>query len=158
LKPTLDNNRPIFQQIREMIEEDILAGRLKPDEQIPSNSRLVGYYGVNPVTVHKGVTLLADEGLIYKKRGLGMFVAQDAPAILRKRHGAAFKNDYAEPFVRQARALGMSDAEIHACIDEALGMSDVEIHAGIDEALKKAPEEPANGAPANPKKEDDKNE
>jgi DNA-binding transcriptional regulator YhcF (GntR family) len=126
LKSTLDNDRPIFQQIKEMIEEDILSGRLKPDEQIPSNSRLVSYYGINPVTVHKGVTLLADEGLIYKKRGLGMFVAADAPVILRKRHSAAFKDEYAAPLVRQARALGMSDVEIHAYIDEALAESSEE--------------------------------
>jgi DNA-binding transcriptional regulator YhcF (GntR family) len=127
-----------------MIEEDILSGRLKPDEQIPSNSRLVSYYGINPVTVHKGVTLLSDEGLIYKKRGLGMFVAPDAPDILRKRHSSAFKSDYAAPLVRQARALGMSDAEIHAHIDEALEESSEEIMT--------------DGKPSRPKKEDDINE
>ncbi|MDR1292653.1 MAG: GntR family transcriptional regulator [Clostridiales Family XIII bacterium] len=140
MKSTLDNDRPIFQQIKEMIEEDILSGLLKPDEQIPSNSRLVSYYGINPVTVHKGVTLLADEGLIYKKRGLGMFVAPDAPDILRKSHGAAFQSEYAAPLVRQARALGMSDADIHA---------------HIDEALEEVAEERANGRPAHPKKEED---
>jgi DNA-binding transcriptional regulator YhcF (GntR family) len=146
LKSILDNDKAIFQQIKEMIEEDILAGRLKPDEQIPSNSQLVNYYGINPVTVHKGVTLLFAEGLIYKKRGLGMFVAPDAPLILRERHSAAFKSEYAAPLVRQARALGMSDSEIHAHIDEAL-----------DEALEapeETPEAPANSKSAKPKKED----
>jgi DNA-binding transcriptional regulator YhcF (GntR family) len=120
LKSTLDGDKPIFQQIKEMIEEDILAGRLLPDEQIPSNSQLVAYFGINPVTVHKGITLLADEGLVYKKRGLGMFVSPDAPAILRKRHRSAFRGEYAEPLARQAVALGLTDKEVRAIVDETL--------------------------------------
>jgi DNA-binding transcriptional regulator YhcF (GntR family) len=120
LKSTLDNDKPIFQQIKDMIEEDILAGRLKPDDQIPSNSQLVSFYGVNPVTVHKGVTLLAESGLVYKKRGLGMFVSPDAPAALKRRHSAAFREDYAEPLVRQAAALGLTGAQIHKVIDEVI--------------------------------------
>ena len=84
MKSVLDSNRPIYIQIKETIEEDILNGRLLPDEQIPSNSQLVSHYKINPVTVLKGINLLVDEGTIYKKRGLGMFVSPDAPEKLKK--------------------------------------------------------------------------
>jgi len=106
VKPTLDDGRPIFLQIKEGIEADIVSGLLLPEQQIPSNSQLVSFYQINPVTVLKGVNLLADEGIVYKKRGLGMFVSADAPELLRKKYQAAFVHDYLEPLVRQAQTLG----------------------------------------------------
>ena len=121
MKPQLDNDRPLFLQIKEAIEDDILLGELKPDEQIPSNSQLVSFYGINPVTVHKGVTLLLEEGIIYKKRGLGMYVSPEAPKLLRRRSLEAFGQDFIEPLVRQAQILGLEQQALHTLIDETLG-------------------------------------
>jgi len=121
VKPTLDNDRPLFLQIKEAIEDDILAGALLPDEQIPSNSTLVSFYQINPVTVHKGVALLADEGTVYKKRGLGMFVSPDAPARLRRQRQGGFKQEYVKPAVTQAQILGVQRTELHNMIDETWG-------------------------------------
>lgn len=120
MKQTLDNDKPIYLQVKEAIEEDILAGRLKPDAQIPSNNQIVAFYGINPVTVHKGVSLLSEEGIIYKKRGLGMFVSPDAPELLRNRHRALFRKSYVLPLVRQAAALGMDAKTVHKLIDEQI--------------------------------------
>src|SRR5690554_6052727 len=97
MKSVLDSNRPIYLQIKEIIEEDILNGRLLPEEQIPSNSQLVSHYNINPVTVLKGINLLVDEGIIYKKRGLGMFVSPDAPEKLKKRFSKSFFQEQIEP-------------------------------------------------------------
>jgi DNA-binding transcriptional regulator YhcF (GntR family) len=117
MKSVLDDSRPIFLQIKEGIEEDILGGALKPDGQIPSNSQLVSFYGINPVTVLKGVNLLADEGIIYKKRGLGMFVSPDAPDILQARFRKAFEAEQVPALVRLAGSLGIGPEELHAMID-----------------------------------------
>ena len=118
MKSELNNDRPLFLQIREVIEDDILTGALRPDDQIPSNSQLVGFYGINPVTVHKGVSLLLDEGIIYKKRGLGMFVSADAPDRIRRKYQGSFKRYYVEPFVQRAALLGLSTGELRDMLGE----------------------------------------
>ncbi|MDR1185007.1 MAG: GntR family transcriptional regulator [Coriobacteriales bacterium] len=115
----MDNDRPIFLQIKEAIEGDILAGLLVPDDQIPSNSQLVSFFSVNPVTVHRGVSLLFEEGIVYKKRGLGMFVSPDAPALLRKRERDSFEQDFIMPLTRQAVLLDISREALHACVDRS---------------------------------------
>jgi DNA-binding transcriptional regulator YhcF (GntR family) len=118
LRPNLDNDRPIFLQIKEAIADDILAGLLAPDEQIPSNSQLVSFFGVNPVTVHRGVSLLLEDGIIYKKRGLGMFVSPQAPDLLRRQRRESFAQDFIAPLVQQAQLLGIDRDKLHDAIDK----------------------------------------
>lgn len=118
MRATLDGNSPIFKQVKEAIEEEILSGALAPGEQIPSNRKLVALWEVNPMTVMKGVGLLADEGIIYKKRGEGMFVASDAPERLKKRLGENFRREHIEVLVKLAVALGIGLEELHAQINE----------------------------------------
>jgi DNA-binding transcriptional regulator YhcF (GntR family) len=113
----LDNDRPIFLQIKEAIEDDILAGLLAPDDQIPSNSQLVTLLGVNPVTVHRGVSLLLEEGIVYKKRGLGMFVSPEAPELLRGQRRKRFEQDFVAPLVQQATLLGIDRITLRDTID-----------------------------------------
>jgi DNA-binding transcriptional regulator YhcF (GntR family) len=119
LKPDLDNNRPLFLQVKEAIEDDILIGRLLPDEQIPSNSQLVEFFGLNPVTVHKSVSQLAEEGIVYKRRGLGMFVEPEAPKLLRARRQGRFGQEYVGPVVERAKILGMSSEQLRSLIEDA---------------------------------------
>ena len=114
----LDNDRPIFLQIKEIIEDAIITGEFAPDDQIPSNSQLVTLLNVNPVTVHKGVSLLLEEGTIYKKRGLGMFVSPEAPALLRKAQQKSFKEESLKALVDRAQLLGLTKAELKKLIDE----------------------------------------
>jgi DNA-binding transcriptional regulator YhcF (GntR family) len=117
----LDNDRPIFLQIKEAIADDILAGLLATDDQIPSNSQLVGFFSVNPVTVHRGVSLLLEEGIVYKKRGLGMFVSPEALELLRKKRRESFERDFVTPLTQQAALLGIDRDALHDAIDRNWG-------------------------------------
>jgi DNA-binding transcriptional regulator YhcF (GntR family) len=116
VKATLDGGSPIFRQVKEAIEEEILSGALAPGDQIPSNRKLVALWEVNPMTVMKGVQLLVDEGILRKKRGEGMFVAPGAPERLRGRIGDRFGKEHVEPLVRLAAALGMDLDDLQARI------------------------------------------
>ena len=91
----IDDTRPIFVQITERIEEDILAGRLAEEEQVPSTNQFAALYQINPATAARGVNLLVDQGILYKKRGMGMYVATDARArLLEKRRGRISSCDF----------------------------------------------------------------
>ncbi|MDR1422812.1 MAG: GntR family transcriptional regulator [Coriobacteriales bacterium] len=118
MRQALDNDRPLFLQIKELIEDAILTGELAPDDQIPSNSQLVSTYGVNPVTVHKGVSLLLDEGIIYKRRGIGMYVSREAPERIRTRYQKSFRAEYIEPLLERAVLLGISIEELGRMMGE----------------------------------------
>jgi DNA-binding transcriptional regulator YhcF (GntR family) len=125
VKAALNGNNPIFRQVKDAIEEEILSGALAPGEQIPSNRKLVALWEVNPMTVMKGVQLLVDEGILYKKRGEGMFVETDALERLRGRIGDRFNKEHVEPLVRSATALGMGLDDLQAqIIDVWEGLSD----------------------------------
>lgn len=74
----LDQDKPIYVQIREKIEDQIVDEQLKEGEQAPSTNQLVSFYKINHATVSKGVNQLVEEGILFKKRGIGMFVAEGA--------------------------------------------------------------------------------
>lgn len=83
---------PIYMQIAQWLDDCILDGTLKEDERIFSQYQLAELFNINPATAAKGLNLLADEGKVYKKRGLGMFVSPNARAmIIEKRQGEAFE-------------------------------------------------------------------
>lgn len=114
----LTEQKSIYLQIGEMIETDILRGILLEEEQVPSTNELARLYSINPATAAKGVNLLVDEGILYKKRGIGMFVAQGArEAILRKRR-AAFAQAHIAPLLNEARSLGITREELIDMIKE----------------------------------------
>lgn len=108
----LDSNKPIYLQIREKIEEQIVKDLLKEGEQAPSTNQLVNFYKVNHQTVSKGVNQLVDEGILYKKRGVGMFVAEGAKERLIEKRKEAFIENFVVAMVREARILGISDDEL----------------------------------------------
>ena len=88
----LDSDKSIYIQISEIIENDILTGNLLEEEQAPSTNEFAKVYNINPSTARKGLNLLVDEGILYKKRGLGMFVTPDGrQKILKKRQDIFFK-------------------------------------------------------------------
>lgn len=119
MKLTLDSHRPIYLQIKEGIEEDIVNGELVADEQIPSVNQMVNFYNINPVTVLKGINLLVDEGTIYKKRGIGMYVSPGASDKLKKRYLKAFFNDHIKPLTQQAKPLGFTLPEVYEMIERS---------------------------------------
>ena len=80
----MDEDRPIFLQIAEQIENDIIAGQLAEETQVPSTNEFAAFHRINPATAAKGVNLLVDDGILYKKRGIGMFVAEGAARHARR--------------------------------------------------------------------------
>jgi GntR family transcriptional regulator len=107
---------PIYRQIADRIKADVLRGTLEPDAQIMSTNELASFYRINPATAAKAFRLLVDDGIVYKRRGIGMFVRPEAPGHLRRLHRERFFADLVEPMVAQARTLGIPLSEVIARI------------------------------------------
>ncbi|MFJ7950682.1 GntR family transcriptional regulator [Lysinibacillus sp. NPDC096418] len=112
MKQSLNDEKPIFQQIRERIEDAILDGMLQPEDRIPSTNEFAKEYQINPATAGKGVNELVDKGVIYKKRGVGMFVSNEARTILIEERKLSFFKQHIEPLKKEATRLGISDVEL----------------------------------------------
>jgi DNA-binding transcriptional regulator YhcF (GntR family) len=108
----MDDGRPIFVQIAERIENDIIEGGLPEETQVPSTNQFASFYQINPATAAKGVNLLADRGILYKKRGIGMFVASGARERLLDNRKEQFYENYVVAIVREARKLGISGDQL----------------------------------------------
>jgi DNA-binding transcriptional regulator YhcF (GntR family) len=113
----MDEGRPIFVQIAEQIENSIIDGSLAEESQVPSTNELAAFHRINPATAAKGINQLVDDGIIYKKRGIGMFVTSGARAKLRLRRREQFSDQYLRPLLAEAHKLGLSMAEIKDMID-----------------------------------------
>ncbi|MCR8845010.1 GntR family transcriptional regulator [Paenibacillus sp. SC116] len=103
-----DDGRPIFIQIAERIEDDIIEGRLSGESPVPSKNQFASFYQINPATAAKGVTLLVERGILYKKRGIGMFVAEGALEILIENRKERFFEQYVITMMREAEKLGIT--------------------------------------------------
>lgn len=104
----LTEQKSIYLQISEMIETDILREILLEEEQVPSTNELARLYTINPATAAKGVNLLVDSGVLYKKRGIGMFVARGARETILAKRRAAFAEDHISPLLAEAESLGIT--------------------------------------------------
>ena len=109
----------IYLQIASMLEDDILRGILAEEEQVPSTNELARAYSINPATAAKGINLLVDEGVLYKKRGIGMFVAPGARGAIVQKRKDAFYEAYVTQLVREAKALDITKEELAAMIEKA---------------------------------------
>ncbi|HEY4152775.1 MAG TPA: GntR family transcriptional regulator [Pseudolysinimonas sp.] len=114
----MDETRPIFQQIAEQIENDIISGALPEETQAPSTNEFAAFHRINPATAGKGVNLLVDEGILYKKRGIGMFVAEGAKARLVAKRRDQFRQQFVAPLLAEASKLGISSADVAAMIQK----------------------------------------
>ena len=108
MKNLIDDGRPIFTQIAERIEDDIIEGGLPEEAQVPSTNQFAAFYKINPATAAKGVNLLVDEGILYKKRGIGMFVAEGARAKVIEKRKEQFFEEYVVTMIREAEKLGIT--------------------------------------------------
>ncbi len=109
---------PIYIQIKKRLEDQIVNQELTEDEQIPSTTEMVNFYQVNHITVSKGVNLLVDEGIIYKKRGIGMFVAEGAREKLLEKRRGEFIDKYIIPMLKEANKLNIDREELKQMIEE----------------------------------------
>ena len=112
----MDESRPIFIQIAEQIENDILSGALPEEGQVPSTNEYATFYRINPATANKGVNLLIDSGILFKKRGIGMFVAEGSRARIIADRQSQFHTEFVTPLVAEANNLGISATELAAMI------------------------------------------
>lgn len=112
----LTQEKSIYIQISEMIENDILRDILLEEEKVPSTNDLARLYSINPATAAKGINLLVDSGILYKKRGIGMFVMSGAKELIRNRRKEAFYENYLKALVNEAKSLGITKDELIAMI------------------------------------------
>lgn len=103
---------PIYRQIADQIRQDILTGRIQEEEKVMSTNQYAAFYRINPATAQKAFQSLVEEGILYKQRGIGMFVSPGAREMLRSQHRERFFNDLLFPMLEQARAIGITDEEL----------------------------------------------
>lgn len=117
----LDSDKSIYIQIAEMIENDILSGNLKENDQAPSTNEFAKVYNINPATARKGLNILVDEEILFKKRGMGMYVNKDGrKKILKKRQDEFFKLKLPE-IILEAKRLEISIEDIVSHIKKSRG-------------------------------------
>jgi DNA-binding transcriptional regulator YhcF (GntR family) len=116
----LNDSRPIFVQIAERIENDIISGDLPEETQAPSTNQFASFYQINPATAAKGVNLLVDEGILYKKRGLGMYVATGSRAQLREKRKNQFFEQYVVTMLQEAEKLGITTEQLTEMIQRGV--------------------------------------
>lgn len=113
-----DDGGPIFRQIAAQIEGSIVDGSLAEETQAPSTTELAAFHRINPATAAKGINQLVADGVLYKRRGVGMFVASGAKEQLRKRRRSEFAQQYLRPLLAEADKLGISHGELATMIKD----------------------------------------
>ncbi len=108
---------PIFIQIAEQLEDSIFTGVFQEEEKIPSTNEISALFNINPHTVLKGMNMLVDQGIIYKKRGLGMYVKEGAVQKIRTKRQGEFLTKYIEPLVKEANKLSISKKNLLELIE-----------------------------------------
>lgn len=115
----LTQEKSIYIQIKEMIENDILRDILLEEERVPSTNELAKLFAINPATAAKGINLLVDEGTLYKKRGIGMFVTAGAKKKIMEKRKKHFYDDYVKSLLAEAVSLGITKEELITMIRES---------------------------------------
>lgn len=108
----IDDGRPLFLQIADGVERDILDGTIAENSQVPSTNELAAFHRINPATAAKGITVLVDKGVLVKRRGIGMFVADGARELLVEERRTTFANRYLDPLLHEARSLGLGPDDL----------------------------------------------
>lgn len=116
----LTQEKSIYLQISEMIENDILRNIILEEEKVPSTNEMARIYTINPATAAKGINILVDDGVLYKKRGIGMFVATGAKEKIKKRRQAEFKDKYIKTLLIEAESIGITKEELISMIKQSV--------------------------------------
>ena len=117
---TLSDQSLIYLQIAQMLEDDILRGVYREEEQVPSTNELARGYNINPATAAKGINLLVADGILYKRRGIGMFVSKGAEKAVKQKRKAAFYDGYVKPLVKEGASLAVTGEELLAMVRRAI--------------------------------------
>ncbi len=119
MKPILEQSKTIYLQIAETIEDDILKGVIQEEEQVPSTNQFAKLLQINPATAAKGINLLVDEGILYKKRGIGMFVNSGARTQVLKKRQEHFMRDVLPRMLEEARKLQITREDLIHMIENS---------------------------------------
>ena len=127
----LDEGTPLFGQVAERLAAEIADGGLAEGDRVPSTNELAAYYRINPATAAKGINLLADEGLLEKRRGIGMFVASGARKRLLAERREQFVERFVRPMLTEATRLGIASGELAVLLKESGHHEFSDSHGGV---------------------------
>lgn len=113
-----ENNAPLFRQIALLLEDSIVDGSLRAGEKAPSMNELAAFHQINPATARKGLSLLVDSGVLEKRRGVGMFVTEQARELILLRRREEFATAYVVPLVDEAAKLGISRQHVLTLLEQ----------------------------------------
>ena len=116
----LSDQSSIYLQIAQMVEDNILRNIYCEEEQVPSTNELARIYNINPATAAKGLNLLVAEGVLYKRRGVGMFVSPDGVKLVQSKRKTAFYNHFMRSLVKESRTLGLTNEELMDMMNKAI--------------------------------------
>lgn len=119
MREELNEKDLIYMQIARMLGDDILREVYREEEGVPSTNELARAFNINPATAAKGLNLLVNDGVLYKKRGIGMFVTKGAKGTVREKRKAAFFDGYVKPLVQEGKSLGLTVEELQAMLCQA---------------------------------------
>lgn len=111
--------KPIYLQLSEWLETEILSGNITAGEKFYSQYQLAEMFNINPATAAKGLNILADESILYKKRGLGMFISPEAVEIIRRKRKEQVLERLIRELINEARLLGIDESDLDAMIGAA---------------------------------------
>ncbi|WP_026654442.1 MULTISPECIES: GntR family transcriptional regulator [Butyrivibrio] len=117
----LGEEKSIYLQISEMVEDEILRGILGEEEQVPSTTELSKFYKINPATAAKGINILVDKKVLYKKRGIGMFVQTGAKDMIMEERRNNFYETFVKKIINEAKLIGIDKEELKKMIDGSNG-------------------------------------
>ena len=117
--PALDDGTPLFVQIAGQLADDIVDGQLAAGDRVPSTNELAAFYRINPATAAKGINMLVDDGVLEKRRGIGMFVAAGAREDLLAERRKQFAEQYVSPMVAEASRLGIDSDTLVSLVKES---------------------------------------
>lgn len=117
MKNKLDEDKPIYLQIKEHLEDSIINQTMKAGERIPSTNEFAKYYKINPATAAKGVNELVAEDILLKRRGVGMFVTEHARKILIQKRKKTFYQNYISPLKEEAKRLQISKEQLMKMVE-----------------------------------------
>lgn len=117
----MDSNKLIFEQVAEIVENQILDGLLKTDDRSPSTTEFANAYSINPATARKGLNILVDEGVLIKKRGMGMFVTKDAKEIIKEKRKKEYLENILPDLINNLKLLEISKDDLIKEIEKIYG-------------------------------------
>lgn len=116
MKLEQNSDKNIYIQLADWIEDNVLSGLFPEEGRIPSVAELSVSFKINHITTLKSINALTENGIIYKKNGVGMFVSKGAREIIRNKRKEAFYSKYIAPAVKEAEKLGVTYEELNEMI------------------------------------------